>query len=112
MKNLIVAILAAALIVSCGQAEQSDFAVGSNLVCDTDAGLTECNKYIPATVESNTMFEGVIVACGDGILTDSGNIVELKVKVCNKIVFGKTGAGDIVVRRQLRYDERKQRSRH
>lgn len=61
------------------------------------AGKTKGGLFIPATVESNTMFEGVVVAAGDGILTESGKIVELRVKTGDKVVFGKTGCVDIVV---------------
>jgi chaperonin GroES len=61
------------------------------------AERTKGGIYIPATVESKTMFAGVVVAAGDGILTESGKIVELMVKVGDKVVFGKTGCVDIVV---------------
>lgn len=58
---------------------------------------TKGGIYIPKTVESETFFSGVVVAAGDGILTESGKIVELQVKVGDKVVYGKSGCLDIQV---------------
>lgn len=53
--------------------------------------------YIPTTVDSHTIFHGLVVAAGDGILTESGNVVELKVKKGDRVVFGKSGCVDIQI---------------
>jgi len=61
------------------------------------AEKTKGGIYIPATVENKTFFSGVVVAAGDGILTESGKIVELQVKVGDTVVYGKSGCLDIQV---------------
>lgn len=58
---------------------------------------TKGGIFIPATVENKAFFHGVVVACGDGILTESGNIVPLKIKVNDKVIFGKSGSLDIQI---------------
>lgn len=68
------------------------------VVKKTDAAdRTKGGIFIPATVDDKTMFHGVVVACGDGILTESGIIVPLVVKQGDKILFGKTGCLNIQV---------------
>lgn len=53
--------------------------------------------YIPKTVENAAFVKGLVVATGDGILTESGNIVDLKVKTGDKVVYGKSGGLDIQI---------------
>lgn len=61
------------------------------------ADKTKGGLFIPQNVDNRTIYHGVVVAAGDGILTESGNIVELKVKEGDKIVYGKSGALDIQI---------------
>lgn len=59
------------------------------------AEKTKGGIFIPLTVDSKTMFEGVVVAAGDGILTESGQVAELKVKAGDKVLYGKSGCLEI-----------------
>jgi len=52
---------------------------------------TKGGIYIPSTVEDRAFLKGLVVATGDGILTESGKIVELQVKNGDTVVYGKTG---------------------
>lgn len=61
------------------------------------AEKTRGGLFIPSTVDNRTVFHGLVVAAGDGVLTESGNIVELKVKQNDKVIFGKSGCMDIQV---------------
>lgn len=50
---------------------------------------------IPGTSDSKGMSEGVVVAVGSGILSESGTIVPLEVNVGDIVLYGKTGCIDI-----------------
>lgn len=56
------------------------------------AEKTKGGIYIPATVENKEFFSGVVMAVGSGILTESGKVVELEVKVGDTVVYGKSGS--------------------
>jgi chaperonin GroES len=62
-----------------------------------DNERTKGGLFIPGTVDSRAISHGIVIAAGDGILTESGNVVELKVKAGDKVVYGKTGCLDIQI---------------
>lgn len=53
--------------------------------------------FIPTTVVDKGSNEGVVLAVGDGIITESGTILSLKVKVGDKVMFGKSGCIEVKI---------------
>ena len=47
-------------------------------------------------VTKDTPIQGEVIAIGEGRLTNDGNIIPLKVKVGDKVIFSKKGGWDAV----------------
>lgn len=58
--------------------------------------VTEGGIIIPETAKE-PLNRGVIVACGDGKMLESGQFIPLKVKVGDEILFGRYAGTDITV---------------
>jgi chaperonin GroES len=51
---------------------------------------------LPSTTsDSKTFFEGMVLATGDGILTESGSVAPLRIKTGDRVMFSKSGCIDI-----------------
>jgi chaperonin GroES len=68
------------------------------LVKRAEVRQTKSGIVIPLTAgKDDTFFEGTVVSAGDGLLTDSGNVVSLKVKAGDQIMFGKNGFVEVKI---------------
>jgi chaperonin GroES len=52
--------------------------------------------FIPKAAEE-TPSKGVVVAAGEGYRTESGALLDLKVKVGDQIIFGKYAGSEVVI---------------
>lgn len=58
---------------------------------------TKGGIIIPETVNQEKPEEGKVIAVGAGRVTDSGDVIPVKVKVGDKVVFSKYGHDEITV---------------
>ncbi len=58
---------------------------------------TKGGIIIPETVDHEKPEQGKVIAVGDGRVTDSGDVIPVKVRVGDKIVFSKYGYDEITV---------------
>ena len=65
---------------------------------DADEGSkTASGIIIPDTVSKERPEQGVVVAVGEGRITDEGKVVEPRVKKGDKVIFSKYGPDEISV---------------
>lgn len=68
------------------------------LVKRVEAEQTKGGIIIPLTAgKDDTSFEGRVFSAGEGMLSDSGTVVPLKVKEGDRILFGKNGYVEIKI---------------
>lgn len=66
------------------------------LVKRAEVHTTKGGIVIPLTAgKDDVFFEGTVIEAGDGVLTESGNVVPLKVKAGDQVMFGKAGFVEI-----------------
>lgn len=58
---------------------------------------TKGGIIIPDTVDQNKPEHGKVIAVGNGRVTDSGDVVPVKVKVGDTVVFSKYGHDEITI---------------
>jgi chaperonin GroES len=58
---------------------------------------TKGGIIIPDTVNQEKPEQGVVVAVGSGRVTENGNVIPVKVKIGDKVVFSKYGYDEITV---------------
>ncbi|MCC2630612.1 MAG: groS 1 [Candidatus Paceibacter sp.] len=64
---------------------------------EEQAEKTKSGIYIPDTVEKEKPAEGVVIAVGDGWYNEDGEIIPLRVKVGDKIIFSKYSYEEVKV---------------
>lgn len=65
-------------------------AFGDRIVVRRDrAGIKSALIIIPDSVGQETLAQGEVVSVGEGRLMDNGSILPLRIKVGDRIVFGK-----------------------
>lgn len=62
-----------------------------------DGNKTKHGIIIPETVSKDKAEQGIVVAVGDGRLTDEGKVLPLRVKKGQKVIFSKYGPDEIKV---------------
>jgi len=68
------------------------------LVRRAEVRETKGGIVIPLTAgKDDVFFEGTVIALGDGVLTESGTIVPLKVKAGDQVMFGKGGFVEVKI---------------
>ncbi|HDQ16938.1 MAG TPA: co-chaperone GroES [Candidatus Vogelbacteria bacterium] len=65
-----------------------------------EGNKTESGIIIPDTVDKERPEQGLIIAVGDGRMTDDGKVIPLKVKKGQKVIFSKYGPDEIKVNGQ------------
>lgn len=63
----------------------------------TDGQQTKSGIIIPETINKERPEEGVVVAVGEGRRLDNGQILPLRIKVGDRIVFSKYGPDEIKI---------------
>jgi chaperonin GroES len=58
---------------------------------------TKTGIFLPDTASKEKSEEGKVVATGPGRKTDDGKVIELSVKVGDKVIFSKYGPNEIKV---------------
>jgi chaperonin GroES len=58
---------------------------------------TKSGIYIPDTIEKEKPAEGVVLAVGDGWYNEDGELIPLRVKVGDKVIFSKYSYEEVKV---------------
>jgi chaperonin GroES len=58
---------------------------------------TKSGIFIPETVDKERAERGVVVAVGQGKMTDDGKLIPMSVKVGDKVMFAKYGPDEIKI---------------
>ncbi|MBI2100803.1 MAG: co-chaperone GroES [Candidatus Vogelbacteria bacterium] len=66
-------------------------------ILEDSSGKSKHGIIIPETVSKEKAEQGLILAVGDGRLTDTGKILPLRVKKGQKVIFAKYGPDEIKV---------------
>jgi chaperonin GroES len=64
---------------------------------DDKSGKTKSGIIIPETVDKERPEQGKIIAVGEGRTTDDGQVIPLKVKKGQTVIFSKYGPDEIKV---------------
>ena len=67
------------------------------LSAEEKSGKSKGGIIIPDTVDKERPEQGVVIAVGDGRMTDDGKLIPLKVKKGQKIIFSKYGPDEIKI---------------
>jgi chaperonin GroES len=69
----------------------------SPLTAKEHGAKTKSGLIIPDTVNKERPEQGVVVAVGEGRLTDDGRLIPLKIKKGQKVIFSKYGPDEIKI---------------
>jgi chaperonin GroES len=64
---------------------------------ESSSQVTDTGIIIPETVDREKPQQGKVVAVGDGRMTDTGDIIPMRVKKGDVVIFSKYGPDEITV---------------
>ncbi len=62
-----------------------------------EAKKTKSGIIIPETVNKERPEQGEVIAVGEGRMTDDGKLIEMRVKVGDRVLFSKYGPDEIKI---------------